>query len=118
MTNWYKKATLGNDLTFVITTWLRNAKDHPQIANANDDVSFQMGGADNEQDLFAAITVATSIVSGEQGGQLTASQQEFIHNLQARNSGNQQQDPMATPDMNSPIEVNNLESPEQGMPQF
>lgn len=121
MSNWYKKATLGNDLTFVITTWLRNAKDNPQLANANDDISYQMGGADNEQDLSAAITVATSIVSSEQEGQLTVSQQEFIHNLRARNSGNQQeQDPMALNSMNNPTQINNLENPdnETEMPRF
>jgi len=114
MSKWYKKATLSNDLTFVITMWLRNAKNSPQVANANDDVSFQMGGADNEQELAAAITVASSIVSNEQGGQLTASQQEFIQNLQARNVGSQQ-DSMALPEMNTNTQVNNLENIDDGM---
>lgn len=120
MNNWYKRATLGNDLTFVITTWLRNAKNSPEIANANDDITNQMGGADNEQDLSAAITVATSIVSNEQGGQLTPSQQEFIQNLQSRTNAIKQSDPLAVPQMqpmNQSSPINNLEMPDLDSPQ-
>ena len=119
MSNWYKRATRTHDLTFVITTWLRNARNTPETAGANDDLSYQMSGADNEHELSAAITTATSIVSAEQGGQLTPSQQELVQNLQARNGSVQQQDPFATPQIQMP-EINpigSLEQPNPGMGQ-
>jgi len=119
MSNWYKRATRTHDLTFVITTWLRNARNTPETAGVNDDLSYQMSGADNEHELSAAITTATSIVSAEQGGQLTPSQQELVQNLQARNGSVQQQDPFAMPQMQMP-EINpigSLEQPNPGMGQ-
>lgn len=100
MSNWYKKAALGNDLTTVISTWLRNARNHPEIANTHDDISHQMQGADNGESLSAAIATATSIVSREQGGMLTPSQQELVQHLQARNQDQPMSpDPMAMPSM-------------------
>jgi len=121
MSNWYKKSTRTHDLTFVVTTWLRNARNTPETAGVNDDLSYQMSGADNEHELSAAITTAVSIVSSEQGGQLTPSQQELVQNLQARNGTIQQQsqDPFAMPQMQMP-EVNpigSLEQPNVGMDQ-
>jgi len=111
MSSWYKKAALGNDLTFVITTWLRNAKNHPQPASAHDDISYQMQGADNAEALSGAINIAVTIVSREQGG-LTPSQNELIQHLQARNQD--QTDPMAinSMELKSPFENQNELAPQ------
>lgn len=84
MSNWYKTANLGNNLTFVISTWLRNARNNPQVGNANDDISFQMEGVDNAEQLSSAITAASNIVMREQGGSLTESQQELLTTISQR----------------------------------
>lgn len=64
--------------------WLRNAKNQSNIAGANDDISYQMQGADSAEDLNTAINTATTIVQREQGGYLTPHQSELIQNLQNR----------------------------------
>ena len=110
MSNWYKKA-FGSNLTSVITVWLRNAKNNPEIASAHDDISFQMSGMDHAENLSMAINSAMNIVSKEQGGQLTPSQQELIMNLQARNQ-DQQMDPMSIQPLN-PMNNQMNESPMQ-----
>jgi hypothetical protein len=112
MSNWYKKAALGNDLTTVISTWLRNARNHPEVANTHDDISHQMQGADNGEQLSAAISAAIGMVTREQGGILTPSQQELIQHLQARNQDQPvSQDPLAMPmdqqEQNFPVENGN-----------
>jgi hypothetical protein len=99
MSKWYKKAAMSNDLTFVITTWLRNAKNYPEIANANDDLSFQMNGADSQQDIDAAINISSNLVAREQGGQLTPSQHELINNIRQRNA--MHSDPLSMPQMDN-----------------
>lgn len=110
MSKWYKKATLAHDLTFVVTTWLRNAINNQDPASLNDDVSFQMGGADNEAELSAAITTATSIVSTEQGGQLSPSQHELIRSLQSRVGSMQQPDDLGVQPM-QPMKPMSPQSP-------
>lgn len=106
MSKWYKKALLGNDLIFVISTWLRNAKNHPEIASANDDVSLQMGGADHQENLLAAIETASNIVSREQGGNLTPSQQELIQTLNNRTQDfSQVQDPFQMPPIDQGLDT-------------
>lgn len=92
MSRWYKKS-FGNNLTSVITVWLRNAKNHPETASAHDDISFQMAGPDHANNLAGAINSAVMIIKREQGGMLTPSQEDLVMNLQARNQD--QADPMA-----------------------
>ena len=101
MSKWYKKALLGNDLIFVISTWLRNAKNHPEIASANDDVSLQMGGADHQENLLAAVEAASNIVSREQT--LNNRTQDF----------SQVQDPVQMPPVDQGLEPQMSQEPAQ-----
>lgn len=98
MSSWYKIAALSNDITNVITTWLRNAKNGLDSASANDDISHQMQGADNQMVLMGAISTASAIVMREQGGMLSPTQQELIQILNSRTQDFEQvPDPLQMP---------------------
>lgn len=100
MSNWYKMAALSNDITSVIVAWLRHARNGLDSASANDDISHQMQGADNQAVLMGAINTASAIVMREQGGMLTPTQQELVQIINNRTQDFEQvQDPFQMPQM-------------------
>lgn len=107
-------ASLGNDITSVIVVWLRNAKNGLDSASANDDISHQMQGADNQMVLMGAVSTASAIVMREQGGMLTPTQQELIQILNNRTQDFEQvPDPLQMPPIDQGLEPQGGQDPTQ-----
>lgn len=114
MNSWYKIAALSNDITSVIVAWLRNARNGLDSASANDDISHQMQGADNQIVLMGAINTASAIVMREQGGMLTPTQQELIQILNNRTQDFEQvPDPLQMPQIDQGLEPQMGQEPTQ-----
>lgn len=110
MSKWYKKSSLGNNLVFVITTWLRNSKNYVDFMNINDDINHQIKGADDSFLLNNAIQMASSVVAREQGGSLTEHQQQLISNLNTRIQDTYNNDSLDMPQIENQAEsINNNE---------
>jgi hypothetical protein len=97
---WYKKANMNN-LTYIITAWLRNSRNSYDIVKINEEISNQYVGFDTlNSGLNEAIQRAANNVALEQGGNLTPTQQNLVRDLQSRASDSFQ-------DMNSKNNMNN-----------
>ena len=79
--NWYKRAQAA-DISSLIMGWLRSARDQnlhvPDLMSNMDSLSGSMAGPD---EIYQSAQQASLMVAGEQGGQLTLTQQNLLDQL-------------------------------------
>jgi hypothetical protein len=82
---WYKMSAILDDLTNTIVIHLQKAKNAFNDASLHDAITNRMQGVDQDYLLNSAINKASMIISSQQGGMLTPSQQQMIASIRARN---------------------------------